>query len=119
MKYLKMLMLLILTVPFFCITVYRFLPVSYDAGACGGGFDTYIFFKNIDSLTDIYAQNNYITSDISVGDDYTVGYQGRDIFITTSLSYDVGSKIINEEVSFKGKRIWTEKYIWEQIKPGL
>ncbi|MBE6008400.1 MAG: hypothetical protein E7235_04280 [Lachnospiraceae bacterium] len=115
MKYLKMLILLIALIPFLCITIYRFLPVSYDAGACSGGFDTYIYNKNIDELTELYSENNNILSKVSYGDDFTVSYQGRNIYITTSLSHNEDENIINEDVCFKGKRIWTEKYIWKQL----
>lgn len=119
MKYLKMLILFIVFVPVICLTTYRFMPVSFDAGACGRGFETYIYNKNIDNLKDIYAKNNSITSEISHSNDYTVGYQGRNIFINTVLSYEKDEDTITEEVNFKGKRIWTEMYLWEQIKPGL
>ncbi len=119
MKYLKMLVLMIALSCFILIGIYHFLPVSYDAGACGGGFNSYIYNKNIEKLTELYLKNNNIDNAYASNDYYTVGYQGRDLYITTTLSYEDNGETIEEEAYFKGKRIWTEIYIWEQIKSEL
>jgi len=118
MKHLKMITLLFMTVPFFCLAIYRFLPAKYDAFACGGGFNSYIYRKSISELSNIYCNNNDISSNVIFTDDYTVGYQGRNIYINATVNYMEDGNIVKEDVSFKGKRIWTEKYIWKEIKPG-
>ena len=110
---------MLVLIPFICVTIYRFLPVSYDAGACGGGFNTYIYNKNIDNLIEIYAGNNNIDSEISATNNFSVKYHGRNIYITAVITYSEENEPIEKEVKFKGKRIWTEKYIWEEIKSEL
>lgn len=62
-----------------CSLCIHFAPVSYDAGACGGGFDTWIFNKYKNELLHKYiTEHNSDLSNIDIIDDSKeVNYEGR------------------------------------------
>ena len=90
----------------------HFAPVSYDAGACGGGFDAWIFDKYKDELLQKYiAEHNSELSDIELIDDsQKVNYEGRHI----SVQFDIKEKDKTHTLYFVGKRVWIETYRWEK-----
>ena len=86
-------------------------PVSYDAGACGGGFDTWIFDKYKDDLL-----QKYITeykADLNgieiIEESKEIDYKGRYI----SIRFDIKEKGKERTLYFVGKRVWIETYKWD------
>jgi len=96
---------------FSCSLCIRFAPVSYDAGACGGGFDAWIFDKYDNELLQIYiTKYNSDLSNIEIMDDSKeVDYEGRYI----SIQFDIKEKGKQQTLYFVGKRVWTETYRWK------
>ena len=88
-----------------------FAPVSYDAGACGGGFDSWIFNKYKNELLQKYsAEYNSDLSSIEIIDDSKeVNYEGRYI----SIQFDINEKDKQHTLYFVGKRVWIETYRWD------
>jgi len=94
-----------------CVFSVFFAPVSYDAGACGGGFDTWIFEKYKNELLKKYiTEHNSDLNNIEIIDDFKeVNYEGRYI----SVQFDIIENDRRHTLYFVGKRVWTETYIWE------
>ena len=94
-----------------CSLFIHFAPVSYDAGACGGGFDTWIFDKYKNELLHKYiTEHNSDLSNIEIIDDSKeVEYKGRYI----SIQFDINEKDKQRTLYFVGKRVWIENYSWE------
>ena len=90
---------------------FHFAPVSYDAGACGGGFDTWIFDKYKNELLQKYiTEHNSDSNNIEIIDDSKeVDYEGRYI----SIQFDINEKDKQRTLYFVGKRVWIENYSWE------
>ena len=93
-----------------CSLFIHFAPVSYDAGACGGGFDTWIFDKYKNELLQKYiTEHNSDLSNIEIIDDSkVVNYEGRYI----SIQFDINEKDKQHALYFVGKRVWIETYRW-------
>ena len=93
------------------------LPVSYDAGACGGGFSAHIFAKYSEELSEMYLDS---LDDKELIENYTVIKESDDISwaedvitIHFDVSYDhslYGN--MTQRIGFFGKRYWFEKYKW-------
>lgn len=87
--------------------------VSFDAGACSGGFETHIWDKYKDTLFKKYSygflDNN---SRELIEDSYTVIFKGNTIvfFFDVAVTDENGNKW-TDYVHIIGKRIWIEKYI--------
>ncbi len=94
-----------------CSLYVHFAPVSYDAGACGGGFDTFIFDKYKSALLQKYiTEHNSDLSSIEILDDSKeVDYEGRFI----SIQFDINENEKQYTLYFVGKRVWIETYKWE------
>ena len=94
-----------------CALCIHFAPVSYDAGACGGGFDTWIFDKYKNELLQKYStEHNSDLNNIEIIDDSKeVNYEGRYI----SIQFDIKEKDKQHTLYFVGKRVWIETYRWE------
>ena len=94
-----------------CSLFIHFAPVSYDAGACGGGFDTWIFDKYKNELLQKYiTEHNSDLRNIEIIDDSkVVNYEGRYI----SIQFDINEKDRQRTLYFVGKRVWIENYSWE------
>ena len=94
-----------------CSLCIHFAPVSYDAGACGGGFDTWIFDKYKNELLHKYiTEHNSDISNIEIIDDSKeVNYEGRYI----SIQFDINEKDKRHTLYFVGKRVWIETYRWD------
>jgi len=86
------------------------LPVSYDAGICGGGFKSYVFQENIEELDSIileqYDSVRRLSDDKKVIE--SIEWDGRKIMI--NIVYLVEGE--TKEFTFIGKRYWIEKYKW-------
>ena len=94
-----------------CSLFIHFAPVSYDAGACGGGFDTWIYDKYKNELLQKYiSEHNSDLSNIEIIDDSEeVDYKGRYI----SIQFDINEKDKQRTLYFVGKRVWVETYRWD------
>ncbi len=94
-----------------CSLFIHFAPVSYDAGACGGGFDAWIFDKYKNDLLQKYiTEHNSDLSNIEIIDDSKeVNYEGRYI----SIQFDINEKDKQRTLYFVGKRVWIENYRWD------
>lgn len=97
-----------------CALCIHFAPVSHDAGACGGGFDTWIFDKYKDELLQKYiTEHNSELSNIELIDDsQEVNYEGRHI----SIQFDIREKDKTHTLYFVGKRVWVETYRWDMFQ---
>lgn len=117
-KFFKWFLPIILVIIFFLI----FAPVSFDSGACAGGFkksvtDTYenkfltlLAEKKIISL---YQKDNPSINQLELIENMT--WKGR--IIRTKAKITVNGK--SYLVEYEGKRYWIEKYAWEikSIRP--
>lgn len=94
-----------------CLLCVHFAPVSYDAGACGGGFDTWIFDKYKDKLITKYVtEYDSELSNVEIIDDSKeVNYEGRYI----SIQFDIKEKDKQQTLYFVGERVWIETYRWD------
>lgn len=99
-------------------------PVSFDAGACGGGFATAVY----DQYADRLVKDNYfyLTRDIKdkdvvsispVRETRDVTYEGKAIYMSFDIVYtfsDFSSK--NKKISFVGERKWIQNYKWRMLE---
>ena len=99
-------------------------PVSFDAGACGGGFATAVY----DQYADRLVKDNYfyLTMDIKdkdvvsispVRETRDVKYEGKAIYMSFDIVYtfsDFSSK--NKKISFVGERKWIQNYKWRMLE---
>ena len=99
-------------------------PVSFDAGACGGGFATAVY----DQYADRLVKDNYfyLTRDIKdkdvvsispVRETRDVKYEGKAIYMSFDIVYtfsDFSSK--NKKISFVGERKWIQNYKWRMLE---
>ena len=94
-----------------CSLFVHFASVSFDAGACGGGFETWIFDKYKNELLQKYiTEHNSNLSNIEIVEDSKeVDYEGRYI----SIKFDIKEKDKQQTLYFVGKRVWIETYRWE------
>ena len=99
-------------------------PVSFDAGACGGGFATAVYDQYADRL--IEDNYFYLTRDIKdkdvvnispVRETRDVKYEGKAIYMSFDIVYtfsDFSSK--NKKISFVGERKWIQNYKWRMLE---
>lgn len=99
-------------------------PVSFDAGACGGGFATAVYDQYADRL--IEDNYFYLTRDVKdkdvvsispVRETRDVKYEGKAIYMSFDIVYtfsDFSSK--NKKVSFVGERKWIQNYKWRMLE---
>ena len=99
-------------------------PVSFDAGACGGGFATAVYDQYADRL--IEDNYFYLTKDINdkdivsispVRETRDVKYEGKAIYMSFDIVYtfsDFSSK--NKKISFVGERKWIQNYKWRMLE---
>jgi len=89
----------------------HFAPVSYDAGACGGGFDTWIFDKYKNELLQKYTTeyNSELNNIGIIEDSQDINYEGRYI----SIQFDIKENDKQQTLYFVGKRVWIENYKWD------
>ena len=89
-------------------------PVSWDSGACSGGFEKYVWDIYRDELFEKYkaGADSYNTNAKLIEESWDVAYDGRTIvfFFDVEVVSQDGIKQ-TEHIHIKGKRIWTMKYI--------
>ena len=99
------------------IAYIRNLPVNWDAGACGGGYCTFIFDKYSEELTDKYvrsvADNSNISSIKAVRGTQEAGWQDQTLFLQFDIQYQHSTQgTVTERVRFIGQRTWFDTYDW-------
>lgn len=100
-------------------------PVSFDAGACGGGFATAVFDQYADKLV---ADNYfYLTRGLKelgmeacslspVRESRDVNYEGKAIYMSFDVEYQLAdSRSITVPVRFIGERKWIQQYEWRIV----
>ena len=101
-----------------------FAPVIYDSGACSGGYRTFLFEKYSEQLTEKFLTNlensgelhpDFVSA-VPFGESTDMTASKRNIWLTFSIICETKSG--NEyayRVTFKGKRIWYDTYIWTTV----
>lgn len=99
-------------------------PVSFDAGACGGGFATAVYDQYADRLIEdnyFYLTRNIKDKDVvsisPVRETRDVTYEGKAIYMSFDIVYtfsDFSSK--NKKISFVGERKWIQNYKWRMLE---
>lgn len=107
----------ILAVVIGSISYIRSLPVDYDAGACGGGYATFIFDKYYEELTGKYVNGRIddtnITSVKAIRGTQEAQWEEQTLFLQFDIQYEHPSQgTITERVRFIGKRTWFDTYDW-------
>lgn len=92
-------------------------PVNWDAGACAGGYDTFIFDKYSEGLLRSYYELHDSKEDIlsitALRGTQTACWDGRTIFLKFDIQYEHATKgTIIERAEFVGERIWIDTFIW-------
>lgn len=95
----------------------RNLPVDWDAGACGGGYATFIFDKYSEELTGKYynamADNSDISSVKAILGTQEAQWEDRTVFLQFDVRYEHAAKgTVKERLRFIGQRIWFDTYDW-------
>ena len=95
----------------------RNLPVDYDAGACGGGYATFIFDKYSEELTEKYynamADNSNISSVKAIRGTQEAQWEDQTIFLQFDVQYEHFTHgTITERVHFIGQRTWFDTCNW-------
>jgi hypothetical protein len=113
MKKIKLITFLAFIIVIFVVLIFHLLPVTCDAGACGGGFKEYIFNKYDEELLCILnEQDERFSYDIVIGSQ-NVFWKGRNLYINFDVNYYDNKNLKTKTITFCGKRIWFEKYIWK------
>ena len=110
-KFVSITAICIILLAIVCSLCIHLAPVSYDSGACGGGFGTWIFGKYKDELLHKYiAEHNADLNSIEITEgSKEINYEGRYI----SIQFDINENDKQRTLYFVGKRVWTETYKWE------
>ena len=95
----------------------RNLPVDYDAGACGGGYATFIFDKYSEELIEKYydgmADNSNISSIKAIRGTQEAQWEDQTIFLQFDVQYEHSTQgTVTERVRFTGQRTWFDTYDW-------
>ena len=95
----------------------RNLPVEFDAGACSGGYATYIFDKYSEELTEKFvngmADSHNISSAVAVRGTQEAEWEERTLFLQFDIQYEHSEQgTVTEHVRFIGKRTWFDTYDW-------
>ncbi|MBQ4347821.1 MAG: hypothetical protein IJC39_05190 [Firmicutes bacterium] len=100
-----------------CIAAFiHFSPVSRDAGACSGGYATYIFDKYNGHFVEKYLELNPDVASLSVSRDTAdVKMSGRELCIEFDVQYKTqAGDSVTQRVRFIGLRYWTDSFTWGQ-----
>lgn len=91
-------------------------PVSFDAGACAGGYKTHLVNMEIDTFNRLIAVSRQLPLDSSTSTTLdtqelatNMTWEGR--VIRTKAVVNIRGRQF--EVYFEGKRYWIEKYKWK------
>lgn len=95
----------------------RNLPVDYDAGACGGGYATFIFDKYNEELVEKYyngmADNSNISSVKAVRGTQEAEWEDQTLFLQFDIQYEHSVQgTVTERIRFIGQRTWFDTYDW-------
>ncbi len=95
----------------------RNLPVDWDAGACSGGYDTFVFDKYSDELVQKYLdgsdEKDNITSIQAVRGTQVAEWEEQTIFLQFDITYTHSKKgEVTERLRFIGQRTWFDTYDW-------
>ncbi len=98
-------------------------PVSFDAGACGGGFATAVYDQYADKLIEdnyFYLTRDYNDTEIinisPVRDSRDVRYEGKAIYISFDVIYTFSDRKTETVcLRFVGDRKWIQSYDWKMI----
>ncbi len=97
----------------------KYLPVSWDCGPFANGFQSSVFDKYSEELTQRYYENLQDKDDISnikpIRDhNLDVYWIDRTIFIEFDVEYEHSTKgKVREKIFAKGKRTWSFTYEWD------
>ncbi len=93
-------------------------PVEWDAGACGGGYVTWIFDKYSEELTESFLngmgkEKENVISIEAVRGTHSAQWEGKQIFLEFDIKYKHKTNgNITEKVRFIGTRYWIESFKW-------
>ena len=95
----------------------RNLSVDWDAGACGGGYATFIFDKYSEALTQKFVDGSDNRESISnikaIRGTQEAEWEDKTIYLEFDVQYDLPSQgTITERIHFIGQRTWFDTYKW-------
>ncbi len=100
-------------------------PVSFDAGACGGGFATAVYDQYANQLIEdnyFYLTKDFKNTDIEVHsispvrESREVHYEGKAIYMSFDAEYTFSNHTTNTvKLQFMGERKWIQNYDWRMI----
>ena len=96
----------------------RSLPVSWDAGACGG-YAAFVFDKYsgelVEKLRSKLNDADAASSVQAVRGTQTAKWNGRTIFLQFDVTYQHSEYgIVTKSVVFTGHRVWFDTYDWSE-----
>jgi len=99
------------------IVFVKILPVDWDAGACGGGYATYIFDKYEEELVRKFidgAQDSDGWSDVSaVRGTHEASWHEEWIRLQFDVRYTTADgENVTQRIHFMGKRTWFDTFRW-------
>ena len=99
------------------IAYIRMLPVEWDAGACGGGYATFVFNKYGKELSQKYASRLRNKDDIlcakAIRGTQSARWEGQTFYLIFDVQYaDTKQGVVTETVRFIGRRVWFDTYQW-------
>ena len=99
------------------IAYIRMLPVEWDAGACGGGYATFVFNKYGKELSQKYAGRLRNKDDIlcakAIRGTQIAMWEGQTFYLIFDVQYaDTKQGVVTETVRFIGRRVWFDTYKW-------
>lgn len=97
------------------IAYIRMLPVEWDAGACGGGYATFVFNKYGKELSQKYASRLRNKDDIlcakAIRGTQSARWEGQTFYLIFDVQYaDAKQGVVTETVRFIGRRVWIDTY---------
>ena len=93
-------------------------PVEWDAGACGGGYVTWIFDKYSEELTESFLngmgeEKENVISIEAVRGTHSADWKEKQIFLEFDIKYKHKfNGDITEKVRFIGTRYWIDSFKW-------
>lgn len=95
----------------------RSLPVDWDAGACAGGYATFVFDKYSSELVQKYIDGSSNKSNIisieAIRGTQSAEWEGQTIFLQFDIKYiNIDQKEVTERLHFIGQRTWFDTYDW-------
>lgn len=104
-------------------------PVSFDAGACGGGFATAVYDQYAEKLIednyfyltrDFTASGIEVVSILPVRESRDVKYEGKAIYMSFDLTYTFNDHTTaTSKINFMGERKWIQNYRWKLIDNNI